>query len=87
MFLLVPISVGIIVGLVVFFATKWLISVKKSKTVIYVPAILSIVISISLILYGFIFIRGFEGAAYLILSIIVLLFAIPSLFYARIKLN
>lgn len=87
MLLLVPAGTGILVGLIVFFITKKLIDAKKARAIIYTPIIVPTVISIGLILYGYIFIRGFEGAAYLFLSITILVTLLLIFFYIRSRIN
>ncbi len=87
MLLFVPVGIGLIIGLIVFLLTVWLSKGRKSKGIVYAPGILASIVSIILVLYGLIVVRGFEGAAYLFLSITILLCSIIALFYSRYKLK
>ncbi|GAF23173.1 hypothetical protein JCM19047_2971 [Bacillus sp. JCM 19047] len=87
MLITVPLGIGLAIGLIVFLITVLLGRGKQSKKIVYVPAIIAISSSLGLFAYGFVVVRGFEGAAYLFLSITIIISATFILFYSKRKLQ
>ncbi|QKS69853.1 hypothetical protein FLK61_24000 [Paenalkalicoccus suaedae] len=70
MLVVVPILVGLLIGGAVYYLTKEL--EEKKPDAKYVPSVWAIAISVFLIPFSMIVIRGLEGAAYLILATVIL---------------
>jgi hypothetical protein len=80
MMLLVPILSALIPGIIILTLT-WLLN-KKGLS-IYVrmfPGVLAMIAALIIFYVGFVTVRGFEGGAYGILSFILFIFSIISLF-------
>ena len=76
---LIPLYIGIAVGLIIYLIAFFIR--KKNKTnIALIPGCIGMAAGLLLFLYGYMFIRGFEGAAYSMMGIPILIIAIISLF-------
>lgn len=69
------IAVGLIIYLIAFFIRK-----NNKPTMALIPGCIGVIAGLILFLYGYMFIRGFEGAAYSMMGIPILIIAIISIF-------
>ncbi len=82
MMIFAPFLVACIPGIAVLLLTWWL---SKKDIPIFtkvLPGLITIVVSIVLFYIGYVNIRGFEGAAYGLLAIFLMLFAVTSFMFA-----
>jgi hypothetical protein len=80
MMLLVPILTALIPGIIILTLT-WLLNKKGlSLYVRMFPGVLAMIAALIIFYVGFVTVRGFEGGAYGILSFILFIFSIISLF-------
>ena len=75
MLVYVPVALGVGIGIVMLFLTKWLKKTHVSFSKL--PSLVGFIAFVVLMIVAF-FAEGFEGAAYVILGITVLLFSIVS---------
>ena len=78
-----PLLAALIPGVFILVLTWWLAKKRLSFLLISLPSLITIVVAFVLFYIGIDKIRGFEGAAYGILSIFLITFAIISLFIAK----
>ncbi len=78
--LFIPIIIGVAMGILMLFLTK--ILKNKSAYIAKVPAFIGLFIFVIAMLLS-VYIRGFEGASYAVLGIIILIFTIISYSNAR----
>ncbi|PJN91130.1 YesK family protein [Bacillus sp. mrc49] len=78
MLILVPLLIAFIPGMVVLTLTWWLRKRGFSPFIIKLPGTVSMMAAFILFYIGYVHIRGFEGAAYGILSFFLILFAFLS---------
>lgn len=73
--LFIPLGVGIIVGIIVFCAS--LLIKKKSDNLFFaqIPGYLGIVASLVLFIIGYVYVRGFGGAAYILCALPIFIFS------------
>jgi ABC-type nickel/cobalt efflux system permease component RcnA len=79
----VPLLIAIIPGVIILLLTWLFRRMKWGITVRMIPAILTVIAAIVLFYIGYVKVRGFEGAAYLFLSVFLILFAIISFVMAK----
>lgn len=79
--LFIPIIIGVAMGILMLFLTKILKKIK-SAYIAKVPAFIGLFIFVIAMLLS-VYIRGFEGASYAVLGIIILIFTIISYSNAR----
>lgn len=79
----VPFLVSIVPGVIILLLTWWFKKKNFSVSLRIVPGIIGIVGAIVLFYIGFVNIRGFEGAAYGILSFFLIIFAFIALAMAK----
>ncbi|MFZ3579614.1 hypothetical protein [Virgibacillus sp. DJP39] len=72
--------IGLGVGWGIVFLTKKLRKTKKSKLIVLLPSTISLVISIYLMYVGNVVVKGIDGAAYMMFSIIIFCFG-ATVFY------
>lgn len=75
----IPFYMGIAVGLIIYLLA-FFIRKNNKPTMALIPGCIGVMTGIVLFLFGYIFIRGFEGAAYLMMGIPILIIAIISIF-------
>ncbi len=75
MLVYVPVAIGVGIGIVMLLITKWLKSTYTSFSKL--PALIGFIVFVVLMVLAF-YIKGFEGTAYVILAITMLLFSIVS---------
>lgn len=73
--LLKPFLIAAIPGIIMVLITWWLKKMNLSIKVRIIPGILTVIVSIIMFYIGYARVRGFEGGAYMILSIYLLSFA------------
>lgn len=83
MMLLVPILTAFIPGIIILTLTWWLSKKGLSLYVRVIPGILAMIAALILFYVGFVTIRGFEGGAFGILSFILFIFSVISLFMGK----
>ncbi|MGF7535201.1 YesK family protein [Bacillus mexicanus] len=83
MFLFAPLGLGALIGIIIIVLSMTL--KKKSASSAKVPAYAGVIISVILFCIGYFIVRGFEGAAYSILGIIIFIFTIFAFFVAQKK--
>ncbi|MGG0737528.1 YesK family protein [Niallia taxi] len=83
MMLFGPLLIACIPGICILLITWWLSKKSVSLFVKLLPGLTTIVIAIVLFYIGFENIRGFEGAAYGLFSIFLILFASASFVFVR----
>ncbi len=83
MMLFGPFLVACIPGICILLLTWWLSKKDIPLFVRLLPGLITIVVSLVLFYVGFENIRGFEGAAYGLLAIFLILFALTSFVFAR----
>ena len=83
MMLLVPFLIAIIPGIIILLLTWWF--TKKGLPLFgkLLPGSLALIASVVLFYVGFVSIRGFEGGAYGILSIILFIFSVLSFIFVK----
>ncbi|KOO49126.1 YesK family protein [Viridibacillus arvi] len=74
--ILIPLLIGIIVGVVLILVTQLLLKKGYSKSTINVYTLGALVLGILIVAYGYTVVRGFEGFAYLLLGAPIVLFGI-----------
>ncbi|MCT9852784.1 hypothetical protein P2R64_19935 [Priestia megaterium] len=79
----VPLLIAIIPGVIILLLTWLFRRMKWGITVRMIPANLTVIAAIVLFYIGYVKVRGFEGAAYLFLSVFLILFAIISFVMAK----
>ncbi|MFP7473431.1 YesK family protein [Niallia taxi] len=82
----IPLYIGIAVGLIIVFVA-FVIRKKGKPNIALIPSYLGIIVGLALFLFGYIFIRGFEGAAYIMMGIPILIAAIFSMFGKKTNYN
>ncbi|MFT8321162.1 MAG: YesK family protein [Bacillus sp. (in: firmicutes)] len=82
----IPLIVGIVVGIMILLVA---ISIRKKNKPAFarIPGYIGIVTAIVLWYIGYVEVRGFEGAAYLLLAVPIFILAIISLFGKNPKNN
>ncbi|CAM3998657.1 YesK family protein [Lederbergia lenta] len=85
MMLYVPIGIGLIIGIVTIVLTRLLVKFHQPKFLMNSPGILTLLAAVGLFYVGLSVVRGFEGAAYLILAIIISICAVISLITGNLK--
>lgn len=83
MMLSMPFLIALIPGIVIILVTWWFKRMNFSLIVRIIPGTLLVIVGIILFYIGFVKIRGFEGAAYGILGIYLVFFAIISFIIAK----
>ncbi|VDH00344.1 Uncharacterised protein [Lysinibacillus sphaericus] len=83
MMVLVPFLVAVISGSIVLLITWGLLKKNFSLPVRNIPGIVTVIAAIILCYTGFVTVRGFEGAAYLVLSFFLVSIAIASFMMAK----
>lgn len=81
----VPVGLGILVGAIVILLTVFLRKRTDSRVLKNVPAIVGTLAALYLLYRGFFEVRGFEGAAYGVISITLIIFALLSISIANKK--
>lgn len=79
-----PLLMSLIPGIVVLLVTWWFRRMNFSLLVRMIPGMLTTIATIILFYIGFVYIRGFEGAAYGILALFLVIFTIISFIIAKI---
>lgn len=77
--------IGIIVGMAVIRLTRQFQKTNKSRLIIFAPSIVAIIVSVFLMYVGNVVIEGINGAAYMLLSLILFCFGIIVLYLADKK--
>lgn len=85
MLIVKPLVLGLIIGVIVFLTSRFLNKKTNSKFIIHLPAIVLIIISIILFYIGYVSIRGFEGASYSFLGVIIFISTIISILIFNTK--
>ncbi|WP_205439398.1 hypothetical protein [Halobacillus ihumii] len=80
-----PFLVAIVPGALVILLTWWFRRLNFPLFVRLTPSILTVIAAIILFYIGFVNVRGFEGAAYLILAFFLIFYAIVSFIMATKK--
>ncbi|MDQ0208613.1 membrane associated rhomboid family serine protease [Alkalicoccobacillus murimartini] len=80
-----PLLIALIPGIVIVLVTWWFKKKGFSMFIRLIPGILAVISAFVLFYIGFVNIRGFEGAAYGILALFLIVFSIVSLVIARDK--
>lgn len=83
MIMSVPLIVAVVSGLIILLFTWWFKKINLPLFVRILPAVFTVIASIILFYIGFVNVRGFEGAAYGILSIFLICFAIAAFIMAK----
>ncbi|KRF52524.1 preprotein translocase subunit SecD [Bacillus sp. Soil768D1] len=83
MMIFVPFLVAFVIGVIILLVTWWFKKINLPLLVRIVPGVLTVIAAIILFYIGYVNIRGFEGAAYGILSVFLICFAIISLIMAK----
>ncbi|PEZ00438.1 hypothetical protein CN326_22695 [Bacillus sp. AFS018417] len=78
-----PVGLGVLVDIIVILLTVFLRKRTDSRTLKNVPGIVGTLVALYLFYRGFFEVRGFEGAAYGILSITLIIFALISIIIAN----
>lgn len=81
--LFAPLGLGALIGIVIIVLS--LVLKKKSATSAKIPGYAGVIISVILFCIGYFIVRGFEGAAYSILGIIILIFTIIAFLVVKKK--
>lgn len=68
--------VGIVIGVAIVLLTRQFRGTNKSRLVVFAPSIVSIVVAVYLMYLGNVKIEGTNGAAYMLLSLILFCFGI-----------
>ncbi|EIT83981.1 hypothetical protein A374_18139 [Fictibacillus macauensis ZFHKF-1] len=79
--MLLPAGIGLIIGIIILAITARLH--KKRSTMSKVPSIIGMVAFILAFSYGYFIVRGFEGAAYLLFAVPVLVLSLVAFFSVR----
>lgn len=74
-----PFYIGIVVGLIIYLLT-FFIRKHNKPGIALIPGYIGVTAGFVLFLYGYMFIRGFEGAVYSMMGIPILIIAIISIF-------
>lgn len=83
MLLLVPILTAFILGIIILTLTWWQSKIGISLYVRMIPGMLAMIAALILFYVGFVTIRGFEGGAFGILSFVLFILSIISLFMEK----
>ncbi|MFP7732099.1 YesK family protein [Priestia aryabhattai] len=78
-----PLLIALIPGVLILLLTWLFRRMKWNKVVRVLPSMLTVIAAVVLFYIGYVKVRGFEGAGYLLLSICLLLFAIASYIIAK----
>ncbi|KIL72333.1 hypothetical protein [Bacillus badius] len=81
--ILFPFLLAVVPGIAVLWMTWWFSKMNLSLFVRTIPGALTVIAAVILFYIGFVHSRGFEGAAYGILAIFLIIFAISSFFIAK----
>lgn len=73
-------AIGITVGVIVVLLTRQFRRTKKPRLVIVAPSIISILVSVLFMYIGNIEVEGVDGAAYMLLSLIIFCFGLIVLY-------
>ncbi|ASN03832.1 hypothetical protein CFK40_01850 [Virgibacillus necropolis] len=72
--------IGFIIGAAIILLTRQFRKTNKSRLVVFSPCIVSLLVSIFLMYIGNVQIEGIEGAAYMLLSLIIFSFSATVLY-------
>lgn len=72
--------IGIIAGGAVVLLTRKFRETKKSKLIVFLPSVVAIIVSVYVMYLGNVEIEGVDGAAYMLLSLILFCFGIVVLY-------
>lgn len=78
-----PFLVAVVIGVIILLVTWWFKQINLPLFVRFVPGVLTVIAAIILFYIGYVNIRGFEGAAYGLLAVFLICFAILSLTMAK----
>lgn len=79
--------IGIILGISVILLTRQFRQTNKSKLVLFAPSLVAIIVSVYLMYVGNVQIDGMDGAAYMLLSLILFCFGIIVMYLTDKKGN
>lgn len=82
-----PLIIAIIIGVLVVSLTLLMKKVTSVKLLVFTPTILAFLTSVYLMYLGYVKVRGFEGGAYMILSLLVFIISLTSAYFARKKVD
>ncbi|WP_404450694.1 hypothetical protein LG329_10020 [Virgibacillus necropolis] len=77
--------IGILIGIIVIRLTRGFRKNNKPKLVILAPSIISILVAIIIMYIGNVEIEGIDGAAYMLLSLIIFCFGVTVFYLADKK--
>jgi ABC-type nickel/cobalt efflux system permease component RcnA len=78
-----PLLIALLPGVLVILVTWLFRKMKWNKVIRMIPSMLTVMAAAVLFYIGYVEIRGFEGAGYLFLSVLLLLFAVVSYIVAK----
>ncbi|PEA53944.1 hypothetical protein CON64_15190 [Bacillus pseudomycoides] len=83
MMIFAPVGLGILVGVIVILLTVFLRKRTDSRALKNVPGIVGTLVALYLLYRGFFEVRGFEGATYGVISLVLMIFALISISIAN----